>query len=114
MKCTFCGDDVQEFATHLCKDDSTAPKRGHQEAFNPMPQVTSVLVDRFLQWPLPNSVCADLCATKQGPGRIGTNLLTATEAKQMLEFVIGPPLQPQESSIQDDYDWKSRPDGGPK
>lgn len=60
-------------------------------------QITAALVDRFLQWPLPHSVCADLVATKQGPGRIGTNLLTATEARQMLEFVLGPPPLPNES-----------------
>ena len=46
------------------------------------------LIDRFLRWPLPESVCADLCATKQGAGRIGTNLLTASEAQQMFEYVL--------------------------
>ena len=48
------------------------------------------LVDRFLSWPLPDSVCSDLCATKQGyPSRSGTNLLTAVEARQMLEYLLG-------------------------
>jgi chemotaxis protein histidine kinase CheA len=60
-------------------------------------KVTNAMVDRFLQWPLPYSVCADMIATKQGPGRIGTNLLTATEAQQMLEFVLGPPPAPVKS-----------------
>ncbi len=47
------------------------------------------LVNRFLAWPLPNSVCSDLCATKQGyPGRSGTTLLSATETRQMLEYVL--------------------------
>jgi len=47
------------------------------------------LVDKFLAWPLPNSVCADLCATKQGyPHRSGTTLLNATEAKQMVEHLF--------------------------
>ena len=47
------------------------------------------LVDRFLAWPLPDSVCSDLCATKQGyPHRSGTTLLSATEARQMLEYVL--------------------------
>jgi hypothetical protein len=50
----------------------------------------SLLVDRFLSWPLPESVCSDLCATKQGyPHRTGTNLLTAIEARQMLEYLLG-------------------------
>lgn len=48
------------------------------------------LVDRFLAWPLPASVCSDLCATKQGyPHRSGTNLLSAAEARAMLEYVLG-------------------------
>jgi hypothetical protein len=49
------------------------------------------LVDRFLSWPLPDSVCADGIATRPGPyhgGRSGTNLLTAHEARAMLEYVL--------------------------
>lgn len=47
------------------------------------------MVDRFLSWPLPNSVRADLIATQQGkPHRSGTNLLTAVEARQMIEYVL--------------------------
>lgn len=46
------------------------------------------LAEAFLRWPLPDSVCADLCATKQGPGRFGTNLLSYVEAKQMFEQVL--------------------------
>ena len=48
------------------------------------------LVNRFLAWPLPDSVAADLCATMQGhPHRSGTTLLSAIEAKQMLLHVAG-------------------------
>jgi hypothetical protein len=48
------------------------------------------LVDKFLSWPLPESVCSDLCVTEYDTkGRIGTNLLTADEARQMLEHVLG-------------------------
>jgi hypothetical protein len=54
---------------------------------------TDELVARFLSWPLPDSVCADLCATQQqspsSPPRVGTNLLTADEARQMLRHVLG-------------------------
>ncbi|MFN3075976.1 MAG: hypothetical protein ABT940_03660 [Alphaproteobacteria bacterium] len=47
------------------------------------------LVDKFLSWPLPDSVCADLCAMKQGyPHRSGTTLLSAIEAKQMMEHLF--------------------------
>ena len=48
------------------------------------------LVDRFLSWPLPQSVCSDGCVTDRDypHQRIGTNLLTADEAKQMLAYVL--------------------------
>jgi hypothetical protein len=53
-------------------------------------KVTDEMVDRFLNWPLPDSVCCDPCACmKNYPNsRIGTNLLTAVEARQMLEHVL--------------------------
>jgi len=58
------------------------------------------LVDKFLAWPLPESVCADLCATRyDGHHRCGTNLLTATEAKQMLEYLLGAPDRPVERKL---------------
>jgi len=54
--------------------------------------VLDKMVDRFLAWPLPDSVCADLVATRQGyPHRIGTNLLNAIEAYAMLEHVLATP-----------------------
>lgn len=45
------------------------------------------LVERFLTWPVPPSVCPDGVPGK--PGRTGTNLLSATEAREMLMFVLG-------------------------
>jgi len=49
------------------------------------------LVDKFLAWPLPTSVCSDTCvSTPNYPHRVGTNLLTADEAEQMLKHVVGP------------------------
>jgi hypothetical protein len=57
----------------------------------PVPELKSqidILVDRFLSCPLPDSVCADPCATRQGPGRSGTNLLSGTEAKEVLSKVL--------------------------
>lgn len=54
------------------------------------------MVDRFLTWPLPETVCSDLCVTQaDGPHahlRRGTNLLTADEARQMIEYLL---LEPQ-------------------
>lgn len=48
------------------------------------------LVNRFLTWPVPADVYPD--GTPGKPGRIGTNLLTAAQAKQMLEHVLGDAL----------------------
>lgn len=50
------------------------------------------MTEAFLQWPLPESVCIDLCATKRGKGRIGANLLSFTEANAMLKDVVSPRL----------------------
>jgi hypothetical protein len=62
-------------------------------------KVTDEMVNRFLTWPLPKSVDSDVCVTKDygqrsgiinvSPNRTGTNLLTADEARQMLEHVLG-------------------------
>lgn len=56
----------------------------------PIPLVTDEMVNRFLTWPLPDSVSADGCATLPGfKPRSGTNLLSFSEAKAMLEHVLG-------------------------
>ena len=48
------------------------------------------LVDRFLAWELPKSVCSDACVSMPGYSsmRYGTNLLTADEAQQMVEHLL--------------------------
>lgn len=48
------------------------------------------LVERFLSWPLPQSVCGDLCVTdpQYKFPRSGTNLLTADEARQMIDHLF--------------------------
>lgn len=48
------------------------------------------LAETFLCWPLPESVCADRCATEQGKGRVGTNLLSYVEAMAMMNDVVKP------------------------
>lgn len=48
------------------------------------------MTNKFLRWPLPESVCADLCAIKQGPGRVGTSLLSYVEALAMMNDVVKP------------------------
>ena len=50
------------------------------------------ITEAFLRWPLPESVCADLCATKPAKDRSGTNLLTYTEALAMFTEIVGPYL----------------------
>jgi hypothetical protein len=57
-------------------------------------QMLDAMVDRFLAWPLPQSVCADLCATDSSYKfpRSGTNLLNVYEATSMLEHVTAPML----------------------
>lgn len=45
------------------------------------------LVHRFLTWPVPAEVYPD--GTPGKPGRTGTNLLTAEQAGQMLDYVLG-------------------------
>lgn len=51
------------------------------------------LAEAFLRWPLPESVCADLVATMHGEKhRVGTNLLSYIEAKQMMQDIVLPVL----------------------
>jgi hypothetical protein len=53
------------------------------------------MVNRFLTWPVPASVYPD--GTPGQPGRTGTNLLNASEARQMLEHVLAtPPAAPRQ------------------
>lgn len=63
-------------------------------------QLTYEMAEAFLRWPLPESVCADRCATQQGPGRVGTNLLSFIEARQMMNDVVAPRLQDAEYRAQ--------------
>lgn len=62
----------------------------HIGPFIEVQAVTDAMVDRFLSWRLPASVCADGCATNPNypHPRSGTNLLNADEARQMLEHVM--------------------------
>jgi hypothetical protein len=50
-------------------------------------EVPAELVDRFLTWPVPAEVYPD--GTPGQPGRTGTNLLSAPQAKAMLQHVLG-------------------------
>lgn len=58
------------------------------------------LAERFCAAPLPESVCADLCATRQGPGRTGTNLLSIIEAKAVLGAILDDTIRDAEIEIE--------------
>ena len=49
-------------------------------------QATDEMVNRFLTWPVPADVYPD--GTPGKPGRTGTNLLTAAQARYMLDHVL--------------------------
>lgn len=57
------------------------------------------LVNRFLSWKLPESVRVDRIAYEPAGhfDRYGTNLLSASEAKQMIEHLLGVKIQIDES-----------------
>lgn len=60
-------------------------------------EITDEMVTRFLNWPLPPSVLPDPCVMDRAyPHRIGTHLLTADEARQMLEHVLQPEARERE------------------
>jgi hypothetical protein len=54
-------------------------------------KMVKALVDRFLGWKMPDSVCSDTCVSMRPypHPRYGTNLLNADEARQMIEYVLG-------------------------
>jgi hypothetical protein len=58
------------------------------------------LAERFCATPIPDSVCADLCATRQGPGRTGTNLLSVIEAKAVLSVILDDTIRDAEIEIE--------------
>lgn len=52
------------------------------------------MVGAFLRWPLPDTVCPDPCASIPGyKDRVGTNLMTAVEAKKMIQDVVLPHIK---------------------
>ena len=59
------------------------------------------LVDRFLAWKLPPTVNSDRCVTDPSypHPRTGTNLLTADETRQMLEYLLVDEIETPEQRI---------------
>ncbi len=86
--------------------------------------VTQDMVDRFLRWPLPETFAPDCWIVFNGRGvdahgytktwPVGTNLLTAIEARAMLEYVLSTTPKPsysEEDSIADHLFIDQRGDG---
>lgn len=76
----------------------------------------NALAERFCVCPLPQTVCADLCANDRGYQfqRTGTNLLSVAEAKEVLRFILsGFPLHDGEQRLAAwrDADPEASPDG---
>jgi hypothetical protein len=61
-------------------------------------QLVDDLASAFLRWPLPDSVAADLCTMKPQPGRIGTNLLSYVEAREMFRALVLPALKAERAN----------------
>jgi hypothetical protein len=88
--CDVCGDTEEQHKTQTGYD------HGFMGAFLEWPSEEAeakskieAMVNVFLAWPLPSTVCPDRCVLDRDyPHRIGTNLLTAVEAKQMFEYVL--------------------------
>ena len=71
-------------------------------------RVTDEMVNRFLSWRLPNSVCVDPIVYKMPDAsgrepRYGTNLLSASEARDMLHHVMDSWPQPMTSLFCEKY-----------
>ena len=78
-----CVEMVVEIIRHAMPHPASAQKGLSDEQI-------AALVNRFLIWPLPQTVASDLCVTDstyQFP-RSGTNLLNAVEAEAMLRYVL--------------------------
>lgn len=71
---------------------TTTPSPAPQEVPPANQELITQMAEAFLRWPLPDSAWTDLCTTKPGPGRIGTNLLTFVEAKAMFDAIVSPAL----------------------
>lgn len=74
-----------------CEKTPSARRQGRGEGVGSMTREALIkeLAEKFCRWPLPETVCADLCATKaRTEHRTGTNLLSTLEARQMLAYVL--------------------------
>ena len=105
--CALYGETIQDGVAGFGKSPVDAMDAFDRAFFAKLPQSPTkgtamgiqTLAERFCAAPLPESVCVDAVATRPGPGRTGTNLLTVEEAKIMLTHVLGdtlPEIAPQD------------------
>lgn len=65
-------------------------------------EIINEFANEFIKWKLPDSVCADGCASMRGYlHRSGTNLLTFDEAKQLAEEIVVPIIAKYNTPSQD-------------
>ena len=85
---------------HLTREQARiACKSWEAKARTSVPVDMREAVGRFLGWPVPADCYPD--GTPGQPGRSGTNLLHAGQAREMLEHVLQTqPVQPPESSLE--------------
>lgn len=90
-RATACAREIErkiDDVGHVTLDEFAAIIARHREAEFQCPSAHN-LAEVFLRWPLPESVCADRVTTMHGEKhRVGTNLLSYIEAKQMFEYVL--------------------------
>ena len=94
------GQDAQAWKERAEKEHELRLAVEVKAALSEKPNIDK-LVDKFLMWKLPESVCSDTCVSDRNYKfqRNGTNLLSAYEAKQMIEYLldISPPLSQGET-----------------
>ena len=99
MACGRCGTMI-EWPKACPKCAALKPSHNHSQFANSewntgqaIDQAIADMINAFMAWPLPESVCADPCATRPGKGRVGTSLLTVSEAMALMQEVVRPRME---------------------
>ncbi len=96
--CDKCWDKKHPATTPTPPNSSPAATEGGKRLLGP--ETINEMADLFLRWKLPFTVCADRCAIEQQPGRVGTNLLSFVEAREMILAVVGPYLSERQHHLE--------------
>lgn len=101
-QCKYCiGGDIHD--SDCAVHNEPAYKNGPCDCSLQKRTVPQEMVDRFLSWPLPKGFSPDCGVSFDGRGKdargyekqwpVGTNLLSADQAREMLEHVVAPTLR---------------------